>query len=107
MDARDRQVFRSKEAAEDLLAIWQFGADEWSPEIADRHLRDIDATCDRLLDAPELGRSRDDLLPGIRSIVVRPHVVFYRLSPGSIYLIRVLHQRLDLEAEFRAPHAPY
>jgi hypothetical protein len=33
-----------------------------------------------LCEFPESGRSRDDLLPGLRSIVIFPAVVFHRLS---------------------------
>jgi toxin ParE1/3/4 len=101
MSSSNKQIFRSRAADDDLLAIWQFGAQEWSPEMADRHLRELDDICARLLDEPKLGRKRDDLIPGIRSMVVRPHVVFYRLAPTGIFIVRVLHQRLDLETLFR------
>jgi toxin ParE1/3/4 len=77
-----------------------FGADEWSPELADKHLRDIDSICDRLLDQPDLGRTRDDLLPGMRSFLARPHVVFYKQSAQEIHLVRVMHQRHDVDAAF-------
>ena len=67
MAAGSKRLFRSKEVDEDLVSIWLFGADEWSPELADRHLHNIGALCGRLLDNPELGHKRDDLLPGVRS----------------------------------------
>jgi plasmid stabilization system protein ParE len=57
----------SPEAADDLLSIWHFGAREWSPEQADRHLRDLDDTFERLRDDPKLGHKRDDLIPSLRS----------------------------------------
>ena len=101
MTGSSRQIFRSNDAEGDLLAIWQFGAEEWSPEMADRHVREVDHICGRLLDQPELGRKRDDLIPGIRSFLVRPHVVFYKQTSAGIILVRVLHQRFDVEALFR------
>src|ERR1700682_3257497 len=96
-----KRIFRSSDADRDLVAIWQFAAEEWLPEMADRHLREVDHVCERLLNQPELGRQRQDLLPGMRSFLIRPHVVFYKLAPTGIYIVRVLHQRLDLEVVFR------
>ena len=43
----------------DLFSIWLYSANEWSPKQADKHLCEIGSICDRLLDDPELGRSRD------------------------------------------------
>ena len=100
MGSRSDRVFRSPEAAEDLASIWQFGAEEWSPAQADQHLRDIEALCDRLLAQPELGRTRDELLGGMHSFPVPPHVIFYTQSSTGINLVRVLHQRHDIEAAF-------
>jgi toxin ParE1/3/4 len=101
MSETNRGIYRSPEAQEDLLDIWRFGANEWSPEQADRHLRDIDDMCDRLYDDPKLGHIRDDLIPGLRSMYVQPHLVFYRISAGTVTIVRVLHERLDMAIRFR------
>jgi toxin ParE1/3/4 len=101
MSETNRRVYRSPEAQEDLLDIWHFGANAWSPEQADRHLRDIDVMCDRLREDPKLGHRRDDLIPGLRSMYVRPHFVFYRISAGTVTIVRVLHERFDLPMRFR------
>lgn len=95
-------ITRSPEADVDLVSIWLYAASEWSPEQADKHLFEIEAVCDRLLDDPELGKSRDELIVGVRSVVVRPHVVFYRVSRMKIEIVRVLHQREDLAPVFHA-----
>jgi len=101
MSATNRGVYRSPEAQEDLLDIWHFGANQWSPEQADRHLREIDDMCDQLRDDPKLGHKRDDLIPGLRSMYVRPHLVFYLISAGTIAIVRVLHERVDMAVRFR------
>jgi toxin ParE1/3/4 len=67
-----------------LIFIWHFGALEWSSEQADRHLRDIDDMFERLREDPKLGHKRDDLIPNLRSILVRPHLIFYRQTPQRI-----------------------
>jgi toxin ParE1/3/4 len=101
MRESERRITRSPEADDDLVAIWLYGARAWSPEQADEHLFEIESLCDRLIDEPELGRPRDELVIGIRSIVIRPHVVFYRVSNTEIGIARVLHQREDVGAVFQ------
>ena len=101
MSENSRKILRSPEAQEDLLSIWQFGADEWSPDRADEHLRDIEDMCDRLRVHPELGRKRDELIVGLYSIPITPHVLFYRQSPKAIIIVRVLHEELDTPQHFR------
>ncbi|MBM3261061.1 type II toxin-antitoxin system RelE/ParE family toxin, partial [Candidatus Kaiserbacteria bacterium] len=69
-------VIWSPEADFDLLEIWRWGAKHFSSEIADAHAQDILRLTANLQDAPLLGRSRDDLLGGIRSVVVYPTLYF-------------------------------
>jgi toxin ParE1/3/4 len=97
----ERALVWSPEAEQDLLSIWHYGADEWSPHVADEHERILWRACERLLDNPELGRSRDELIAGLRFILVDPHSVFYRLSPSAIEIVRVLHHREDTEPIFQ------
>jgi toxin ParE1/3/4 len=101
MRESEHRITRSPEADDDLVSIWLYGANEWSPERADEYLFEIESICDRLLDDLELGRPRDELIVGVRSIVIRSHVVFYRESKSEIEIVRVLHQREDVGPAFR------
>lgn len=103
MIANNRQLVVSAEAEDDLYSAWHFGAREWSPEQADRHVRDISEMFERLTENPKLGRKREDLISDLRSTIVRPHVIFYRVLDQSIQIIRVLHERADTRTSFRAP----
>ena len=49
---------------------------------------------------PLAGRTRDELRPGLRSISVRPHVVFYRVLDDNPEIVHVLDGRRDLDAIF-------
>jgi hypothetical protein len=40
--------------------MWRQGAEAWTEELADEHLFEIEAACDRLLDDPTLGRPRHE-----------------------------------------------
>jgi plasmid stabilization system protein ParE len=50
----NRRLVWSAEAEQDLLSIWSYGADEWSPDVADNHERMLWHACERLLDNAEL-----------------------------------------------------
>jgi len=100
MEAPKHRLVWSPEAEQDLLSIWSYGANEWSPDVADEHERILWRACERLLDNPELGRSRNELIAGLRSILVDPHTVFYQVSKHTIEIVRVVHQREDIESIF-------
>ena len=100
MGAGEYRLLWSPEAEEDLISIWRWSAREWSEEIADRHLFDIENACDRLIDDPMFGRARDELIRGVRSVPAHPHLVFYRIARRQVEVVRVLHQRMDAERVF-------
>jgi hypothetical protein len=66
------------------------------PEQQNLHLFWIDSICDRLLDDPELGKPREELIVSVRSIVIWPHVVFYRVARSKTEIVRIIHQREDI-----------
>ncbi|MGA2496010.1 MAG: type II toxin-antitoxin system RelE/ParE family toxin [Roseiarcus sp.] len=94
------QLDWSPEAEADLLAIWRWGASHFSPEIADARLRDIDRAASSLTMFPEAGVARDQLVAGIRSVVVYPTVIFYRITAAAIEIVRVVDGRRNLAAFF-------
>lgn len=63
--------------------------------------REIDRKFANLIDFPFIGRDRSALSQGIRSIVAYPYVIFYRIEASGIAIIRVLHGRRDIDAEFQ------
>ncbi|MEJ0059674.1 MAG: type II toxin-antitoxin system RelE/ParE family toxin [Terricaulis sp.] len=85
-----------RERAEaDLADIWRYTARQWSAEQADRYYRDIVASFQALAEQPTLGRACDDVRPGYRRHNVGSHVVFYRIEPDHVDVVRILHARRD------------
>jgi plasmid stabilization system protein ParE len=62
MRGPDLQLVWSPEAEADLLLVWQWGAQHFSPETADSHLRDIERAAERLAEFPEAGVARDQIV---------------------------------------------
>jgi toxin ParE1/3/4 len=96
----------SFEADQDLLEIWRYYAEVAAIEIADRLVREMHAAAARAAGKPMVWRARDELIPGLRSIAVRPYAIFYRIAADNIEIVRVLHERRDLAAIFSKPRNP-
>lgn len=55
--------------------------------------------CERATSNPATGRTHPELGPGVRSKLVRgyPYSVYYRGVEGRTQILRVLHQRRNVE----------
>ena len=89
-------VVRSAAAEQDLEEIIDY-LEEHSPSSATSLADAIASRCEMLGQLPEMGRSREDLAPGLRSIVVRPYTVFYRVTKKAVVIVRILHGRRDVD----------
>lgn len=90
-----REIVKRPRAREDLKGIWRYSFTEWGEEQADKYLAEIVAGIVLLKEHPEMGKSRDDLRAGYRSLRINQHVVFYLVTPSVIRIVRVLHVRMD------------
>jgi toxin ParE1/3/4 len=77
---------------DDLTEAFSYLA-ERSRSAADQLLDRAETLLEMLSDFPLLGRSRDALARGLRSIRIQgfPHLVFYRVDDGDIVAVRLLH----------------
>jgi toxin ParE1/3/4 len=96
-----RRVVWPPKARQDLRQIWRYFARVASPDIADKLLREIRDATERLATRPFLWRARDDVMPGLRAVLVHPYTVFYRVTDSTVEIVRVLHERRDFSAVFR------
>jgi toxin ParE1/3/4 len=64
-----------------------------------RYIRRVRAACEKLKTFPEVGRSRDDLRPGVRVLGFerRVVIVYTVLSSGDVEIGRVLYGGRDYE----------
>jgi toxin ParE1/3/4 len=89
----------SPEAERELDDIWYYIATESSSiEVAERMLDAINDQFSLLSKHPLLGRSRDDLRPGLRSIAVGAYVVLYRVEREDVVILHVLQGRRDIRS---------
>ncbi|HET9744135.1 MAG TPA: type II toxin-antitoxin system RelE/ParE family toxin [Chitinophagaceae bacterium] len=88
----------SKQAVSDLEEIWIYTAEKWSVEQADRYyfliIEEINYIC-RNVDA---GKKMDHIRKGYFASKVKSHLIFYRISNNMVEIIRILHERMDIDS---------
>lgn len=93
----------TKAANADLKAIGRYTQATWGRDQRTRYLTLLDAGFRALADNPLMGKDCDDIRPGYRKHQIEKHIAFYRQSgSGQIEIVRVLHERMDLEANLSA-----
>jgi|SRR5208283_6240953 len=85
----------TRRSRRDVLNIWRRIAEDNEPA-ADRFI-DLLTHHFRLLgDMPYVGRRRDEIRPGYRCFPVGEYLIFYRLMKADVYIMHVVHGRMDL-----------
>lgn len=89
--------FISKKAVSDLEEIWLYTVEKCSIEQADRYydliLDEINYMCRNI----NAGKSMEHVRKGYRASKVKSHLIFYRVINNTIEVIRILHERMDIE----------
>lgn len=89
------RLILSRRAKEDLLEIWEFIADH-DELAADRYIDHLRDRALELLHFPEVGRARNEILSGLRSLLARNQLLFYKLERQEVQILRILHGSMDL-----------
>jgi toxin ParE1/3/4 len=88
------------EARLDMLDISERIAED-NALASDQWIEFMEEKFQTLAQAPMMGRSRDDLAPGLRGFPVGRYIIFYRPIEGGIEIARVLYGGRDLPALFQ------
>jgi toxin ParE1/3/4 len=90
----------SEEAHSDIENIWLYTFENWSVEQADRYLNLILDEIEYLTENPKSGKDYNQIRKGYFRARIRSHFIFYKinLKKEQIEIIRVLHQRMDVES---------
>lgn len=83
------------EAAEDLEEIYRYIAED-NIIAAKEHRQRLKRRCTELVDQPRVGRKRDEIKSGLRSVTEGDYVILYRILDDAIAIMRVAHGSRDL-----------
>jgi toxin ParE1/3/4 len=87
----------TKKAVADLEEIWQYTVENWSEAQAERYYTLIFDEIDYICKNPSAGKSMVYIRKGYRASKVKSHLIFYRAQTEVIEIIRILHERMDID----------
>ncbi len=87
----------SKKAVSDLEDIWLYTVEKWSVEQADRYYNLIFDEINYICKNSTAGKQMEHVRKHYRASKVKSHLIFYRVLPDMIEIIRILHERMDIE----------
>ena len=88
----------SNAAMNDLREIAAYSERTWGGQQRREYLRLVDEAFHLLANNPSLGSHCDYIAENLRKYPCRSHVVYYELDPPGIFVIRVLHRKMDVSA---------
>ncbi|HEY8513395.1 MAG TPA: type II toxin-antitoxin system RelE/ParE family toxin [Cyclobacteriaceae bacterium] len=100
MSSRKYTLLLTAEAQDDLTNIqnytyFTYGEKQWK-----KYGHDLKKGLAHIRDFPLSGTKRPDLPEGYLAWPVNEHVLIYRIETKTIYLVRVLHVRMDFRFQF-------
>lgn len=94
-------VVLRQEAIDDLTDIWNYTLFEWSENQADKYYKTIKSACKEIGKNPNLGKIYKEINQNLKGLRCGKHIIFYQeISKNEIEIIRILHERMDLESRF-------
>lgn len=87
----------SKKALADIYQIWTYTFENWSTRQADRYYQLIFDEIDQICSNSNAGKPIDHVRKGYRASKVKSHIIFYPVVNGVVQIVRVLHERMDID----------
>jgi toxin ParE1/3/4 len=79
----------------DLQEIHDFIARD-NANAADKFIDRLESRCRFLVGSPKIGRRRDEISAGLRSITEGNYLILYRAVTRGVFIARVLHSARDV-----------
>ncbi len=91
----------SAKAIEDLEQIWEFTFEKWSAEQADRYYKLIIDEIEFIAGNHTSGTSIEHIRAGYKVAIVKSHLIFFKRNKDITEVIRILHQKMDVESNLK------
>jgi toxin ParE1/3/4 len=101
MSSRRRTLVLTGPAQRNLRSILAHSETTWGSSQADEYESVIARAFEMLVEHPELGKSAGEGRPGWRILVVQRHCIVYRYSDTTVWILRILHKRMDVSARLK------
>lgn len=85
----------------DINVLFDYTEKEFNFDQALIYVSGFESIFHLLIENPELGKARDEIKLGLRSIPKDSHVIFYRIMRNHIRIVRILHSSRDVHHYFK------
>jgi toxin ParE1/3/4 len=93
MSSPKRRIELSQQAKEDFRDILSYTLTTWSESQLAKYRASINDALYIILHNPSAGRP--SVKPTLKVLAVEHHRIFYRTIDDTIYVVRILHKRMD------------
>jgi toxin ParE1/3/4 len=87
---------RTRQAENDLLAIADYGYENFGEDRATAYVDELEKRCRELVANPALGRTEPLLGKPMRSLSSASHRIYYLIEGDEVVLYRILHKSMDV-----------
>lgn len=95
------KLILSGEAHDDLTDIQNYSYAEFGERQWKKYNDILNQAFRQLMDHPFSGHGRNDIPPPYKSFTAGQYVIIYSIEKETIYVIRVLQQRMDFTFRFQ------
>jgi len=96
-----KKIQLSNKAFDDLRKIGRYTQGRWGRQQRNLYLKKLDESFNMIAREPEIGTPCDYLREGYRKYYVNRHLIYYALNRDRVKIIRVLHQRMDVDSHLQ------
>ena len=87
----------TRSAEQDLKAIARHTERRWGIRQRSIYLKELDQALRSLTRNPFIGRACDEVREGYRKLSHGSHVIYYKVAPDHVRVVRILHAMMDVE----------
>lgn len=88
-------------AVKDLEEIWEYTFRKWSEDQADRYHGLIIDEIVYVSENKAVGKDMSHVKEGYLVSYVKSHMIFFKRQKGIVHVIRILHQKMDIESNLK------
>jgi toxin ParE1/3/4 len=95
------KVIITETATEDLISILEYTFKKFGEAQLEKYKFSIQEQTNLLAISPKLGHKRDDIPLNCLALKVGSHFLIYRIENQIIFILRILHQRMDFSLRLK------
>ncbi len=90
-------------ARADMVAIDEWGYQQFGDEVADGYSRRLSDAFDQLADYPMSGKATPEYGKAHRCLVHNRHRIYYEMQDDIVLIVRILHHAMDAARALKGP----